>query len=384
VRVALVAETFLPAVNGVVNSVVRAADQLALRGHQPVVIAPSGGTFQTPGGFHVDVVRVRDVPLPRHPGVSIARPGQDLRAVLAEVAPDVVHLASPLILGWAAAAAAADLGIPAVSVFQTDLAGFLARYRVGLSQPLMWSALRRLHAMTALTLAPSSATAMQLRARGIGPVAVWGRGVDGYRFSPAHRSEALRTELGAPDTLLVGFVGRLAAEKRIELLEPISRLPGVRLVVVGDGPKRAALQRRMPRASFVGMQGGEELSRWMASFDVLVNPGANETFCQVVQEALASGVPVIAAAAGGPLDLVRHRDNGWLWAGQDPQTLAAHVEQLSVDREELHAAARRSRASVVERTWDRIGRELIEHYRQVLADTPHGAVRAPSPVRRAG
>jgi phosphatidylinositol alpha 1,6-mannosyltransferase len=220
--------------------------------------------------------------------------------------------------------------------------------------------------MTDLTLVPSTASAYELRARGIGPLAVWGRGVDGERFHPRHRSERLHRELADGDNLLVGFVGRLAAEKRVEMLEPITRLPGVNVVVVGDGPKRRSLERRLPNAEFLGLQTGGYLGRTMATLDLLVNPGADETFCQVVQEALACGVPVIAAAAGGPLDLVRHRDNGWLWAGDDPQVLAAQVASLRDDRAQLAQAARRSRASVASRTWTVIGDELIAHYRSVL------------------
>jgi phosphatidylinositol alpha 1,6-mannosyltransferase len=368
VRVALVAETFLPSVNGVVNSVVRVADHLTSRGHHVVVIAPAGGSdrFRTPSGHHVDVIQLPRVRVPGYSGLSIVRPGNDLRPVLTDVGPDLVHLASPLVLGWSAAVAAQHLGVPAVSVFQTDVSGFLRRYGMAAAAAPLWVGLRRLHGRTALTLAPSTWSAYQLRAHGIGPVAIWGRGVDADQFNPRHRSANLNRSFGGVGTLVVGFVGRLAAEKRVDRLEPITRLPGVQLVIIGDGPQRARLERLMPQAMFLGMQRGQSLARLMASMDVLVNPGADETFCQVVQEALCAGVPVIAAASGGPLDLVRHGDNGWLWAGGDPGMLAAQADSLRLDRRALAAAASRARASVVHRTWERIGDELIGHYRCVL------------------
>lgn len=356
----------MPAVNGVVNSVLRICDHLVERGHTPVVVAPSGNSFHTRSGARVDVVRVPGMAVPTYAGLTMARPGVDLHGVLSDIHPDVVHLASPLVLGRAGAVAARDLELPCVAVFQTDMSGFLQRYHCRVGAQALWSALRRLHNMTDLTLVPSTASAYELRARGIGPLAVWGRGVDGERFHPRHRSERLHRELADGDNLLVGFVGRLAAEKRVEMLEPITRLPGVNVVVVGDGPKRRSLERRLPNAEFLGLQTGGYLGRTMATLDLLVNPGADETFCQVVQEALACGVPVIAAAAGGPLDLVRHRDNGWLWAGDDPQVLAAQVASLRDDRAQLAQAARRSRASVASRTWTVIGDELIAHYRSVL------------------
>ena len=369
-RVALVAETFLPAVNGVVNSVVRVADHLATRGHEPVVVAPSGpdGSFETPRGHHIDVMVVPGMKVPAYAGLSIARPGLDLRPVLADLAPEVVHLASPLVLGWSGAVAADSLGIPSIAVFQTDMSGFLRRYRLGITSPALWAGLRRMHNLADLTLVPSTSTAYQLRAHGIGPLAIWARGVDSERFHPRHRSERLHRELAGIGNLVVGFVGRLAAEKRVDMLEPISRLPGVQLVIIGDGPKRASLERRMPHARFLGLQTGAELSRHLATLDLLVNPGADETFCQVVQEALASGVPVVAAAAGGPLDLVRHGENGWLWSGDDPTVLAAQIATLRRDRRELTAVAQRTRSSVVARTWARIGDELIGHYRSVIGN----------------
>jgi len=366
VRVAVVAETFLPAVNGVVNSVLRVCDHLAARGHEPIVVAPSGDAFQTPSGRWVEVVHVPGMRVPAYAELRMARPGVDLRPVLDEIGPDVVHLASPLVLGWAGAVAAGALEIPSVAVFQTDMSGFLRRYRLGASSPALWAGLRRLHNQTDLTLVPSTVSAYELRAHGIGPLAIWSRGVDGERFHPRHRSERLHRELGGIGNLVVGFVGRLAAEKRVDMLEPITRLPGVQVVIVGDGPKRAGLERKMPRAKFLGMKTGTELGRIMASFDLLVNPGADETFCQVVQEALASGVPVIAAAAGGPLDLVRHRENGFLWAGDDSTVLAAQVAALRNDRAQLTAVAQRTRSSVAHRTWATIGDELIDHYRDVI------------------
>ncbi|WP_279582591.1 glycosyltransferase [Fodinicola feengrottensis] len=142
--------------------------------------------------------------------------------------------------------------------------------------------------------------------------------MDGDRFSPEHRSQALRRELAPGGELLVGYVGRLAAEKHLELLEPVTLLPGVRVVIVGDGPARKALEHRMPQATFRGELRGADLSAAYASLDLFVHTGANETFCQSVQEALAAGVPAVAPAAGGPLDLVKDGQTGLLVRPDDP------------------------------------------------------------------
>lgn len=379
-KIALVAETFLPATNGVVNSVLRVTEELVDLGHTPVIIAPAGApdSVTTRSGTKVEVRTVPSLDMPGYKGLRISRPMVDLRPLLQDIAPDVVHLASPLLLGNAAATAADRLGIPSVAVFQTDLSGFLRRYRLGFAAPLMWAALRHVHNLSALTLAPSTATAAQLGAHGIGPVELWGRGVDGDRFNPRRRSTQLRRlNTRNRDDLLVGFVGRLAPEKRCELLAEVSRLDGVQLVVIGDGPRRAALQKLMPRAIFTGMLRGTELGKHVASLDLLVNTGADETFCQVVQEGLAAGVPVIAAASGGPLDLVEHRRNGWLWAGDDPKVLAAMVAARRDHRAELRQVARYARPSVEHRTWTALTEELVAHYRRVLGDLPP---RKPLPV----
>lgn len=381
VRVTLVAETFSPAVNGVVNSVIRVAGALADRGHEPIVVAPSGATFEA-GGHLVDVVRVPSVAVPGYRGLRMARPGLDLVPVLRELAPQVVHLASPAVLGEAAVRAANALAVPCVAVFQTDLSGFLRQYHLRAAGPLLWRWLRRLHNRADLTLAPSSTSAYQLRQHGIETLAMWPRGVDAELFHPRRRDEQLRASLtgGALGSILVGYVGRLAAEKRVEALAPVTRLPGVAVVVVGDGPRRQRLTRLMPQAQFLGLRRGEELARIVASLDLLVHPGADETFCQVVQEALCSGVPVVTAAAGGPLDLVRHGENGWLWAGGDHAVLAAQVAAIREDRAALAAAASRARDSVVGRTWDVVVERLLAYYTDVLTARA-GVVRDLSRLR---
>jgi phosphatidylinositol alpha 1,6-mannosyltransferase len=364
VRVAIVAETFRPAVNGVSNSVVRVLEHLGSTGHEALVVAPAPGPDSFDG---VPVVRARSFRPPMYRSVHVGRPRTPLAAVLREFDPDVVHLASPALLGHAGARAAAELGVPAVAVFQTDLAGYVSRYHLRPIRPLVWSHLRRLHGQCALTLAPSSASAWMLARNGIGPVARWGRGVDLDAFAPRHRSSRLRRILAPNGEVLVGFIGRLAPEKRVHLLGPITRLPGVRVVVVGDGPSRSTLQRRLPGAVFLGFRRGRELSEAFASLDVFVHPGAEETFGQAVQEALASGVPAVAPAAGGPLDLVRHGENGWLWAGDDPGLLCDQVASLCAEPELRARMGLRARISVLDRTWQRVGDDLLGHYRTVIA-----------------
>lgn len=368
-RVVIVTESFPPDVNGVAHCALQTARHLVDRGHLPLVVAPA--TAAGPGSG-VDtlapcpVVRVPSLPLPGYPQVRVALPSRRVAAAIAEHRADVVHLASPFVLGVRGMAAAARLGIPAVAVYQTDLAGY-ARTYVHAGEAAAWRRIRSVHAAADLTLAPSSASLRDLEAHGVPRVKLWPRGVDTVRFRPDLRDEALRRQLAPNGEMIVGYVGRLAAEKHIELLADVCRLEGVKVVVVGDGPSLPHLEQALPGAVFLGRRMGDELARIFASFDVFAHTGPFETFCQTVQEAMASGVPVVAPAAGGPLDLVAHGRTGFLVPPRDPAAVRDAVWSLAADpgmRASFGAAAR---AMVEGRTWAAVGDQLIGHYAAVLS-----------------
>jgi phosphatidylinositol alpha 1,6-mannosyltransferase len=363
VKIGIVTESFLPQINGVTNSVLRIMEHFRDCGHDAMVVAPGDGPAEYAGA---PVVRVPAVPLPVYRSFPIALPTRQVERALRDFRPDVVHLASPTVLGGMGAIAAQRLDVPAVAVFQSDVPAFVRRYRLGFTAPAAWSLLRWIHRHAALTLAPSSVVAWELEQRGFAPVARWARGVDVDRFNPAHRSELIRRHIAPRGEVVVGYVGRLASEKRVERLVRLADLPDTRLVIVGDGPLRSRLERRLTRARFLGFRTGGDLSATVASLDVFVHPGEAETFCQAVQEALASGVPVVAPAAGGPMDLVRHGVNGWLFPSGRPDLLRGAVAELSADATTRAAMSRAARASVEGRTWPRLGDELLRHYEGVL------------------
>jgi phosphatidylinositol alpha 1,6-mannosyltransferase len=307
------------------------------------------------------------VELPVVSSLPIGFPTRRLLNGLQDFRPDVVHLASPFVVGARGLAAARKLGVPSVAVYQTDIAGFAGSYGLGLTARAAWRWVCRLHSGAARTLAPSTWAAEALRERGVPRVHQWGRGVDTERFAPEHRDDALRAELAPRGELLVGYVGRLAPEKHIERLSALRDVPGVRVVIVGEGPQRPLLEEALPGAVFLGLRTGEELARIYASLDVFVHTGPHETFGQTVQEALASGLPVIAPATGGPVDLVTPGETGALVPPEDPTAIATAVAELAADptlRRRYSAAAR---ATVANRTWDTVGNELLAHYRSVLA-----------------
>ncbi|MFF7373348.1 glycosyltransferase family 4 protein [Streptomyces tricolor] len=366
-RVVIVTESFPPDVNGVAHCALQTARHLVDRGHHPLVVAPAPAPGSGPDrDAPCPVVRVPSLPLPGYPQVRVALPSRRLAAALVAHRPDVIHLASPFVLGVRGMAAAARLGIPAVAVYQTDLAGY-ARTYMGAGEAAAWRRIRSVHGAADRTLAPSSAAQSDLEEHGVPRVRLWPRGVDTVRFRPEHRDEALRRELAPNGEPIVGYVGRLAPEKHVELLSGACALPGVRVVVVGDGPSRPQLTEALPGAVFLGRRTGEDLARIFASLDLFVHTGPFETFCQTVQEAMASGVPVVAPAVGGPLDLVHHGRTGLLVPPCDAAAVQEAVRALAADPARRAAYGAAARATVEGRTWAAVGDQLLAHYDDVLA-----------------
>ncbi|MFI7385863.1 glycosyltransferase family 4 protein [Streptomyces sp. NPDC049813] len=365
-RVVIVSESFPPDINGVAHCALQTARHLAARGHEPLVVAPATADGpEADAGAPCPVIRVPSLPLPGYPQVRVALPSRRVAQAVAAHRAHVVHLASPFVLGARGMAAAARQGVPAVAVYQTDLAGY-ARTYMGAGEAAAWRRIRAVHAAADRTLAPSSAARHDLEAHGVPRVRLWPRGVDGHRFRPERRDPSLRAELAPGGELLVGYVGRLAPEKRVELLSRACGLPGARIVVVGDGPSRASLEGALPGAVFLGRRTGDDLARIFASLDVFVHTGPFETFCQTVQEAMASGVPVVAPAVGGPLDLVDHGRTGLLVPPLDADAVRDAVWSLAADPALRAAYGAAGRAAVAGRTWEAVGDQLVEHYADVL------------------
>ncbi|MFJ5960581.1 glycosyltransferase family 4 protein [Pseudarthrobacter oxydans] len=371
-RIAIVAESFLPLMNGVTHSILRVLEHLENRGDDVLVIAPSTLDGEAPGRVRgAEVLRLPAVPLAGYANVRVAMGGvYRVKRILADYAPDVVHLASPFVLGWRAAQAAHQLGIPSVAIYQTEVPSYAARYGVPFLENWAWNRVENIHLLATRTLVPSTFALNQLRGRGIPRVQMWRRGVDTARFSPEKRDDGWRASVAPGGQRIIGYVGRLAVEKQVEDLAALAGIPNTRLVVVGDGPQRAALEEALPDTVFTGFLGGEELARAVASFDLFVHPGEFETFCQTIQEAMASGVPVVATGRGGPLDLVENSRTGWLYEPGDLSGLRSHVLDLMGDDAKRRAFAAAAHASVQDRTWPVLCGELVRHYEQVIAAEP--------------
>ena len=365
-RIAIVTEAFLPQVNGVTNSVLRLLEYCKSEGYQVLVIAPESEGAPT----HHLGYPVKYVPsISMKKLIPVGMPNKKLEPLLEGFAPDVIHLASPIFLGHYVTKIAKRLGIPTVSVYQTDIAGFARHYGLTIAHGSLWRWVSRIHQNSDMTLAPSLWSCTALAENGVENVRLWKRGVNTTLFHPSKRDPQLAAMLSDEGKkTIVGYVGRLANEKRIEDLAILDNQANIQLVLVGIGPAELKLKRILPNAIFVGYQSGEALARYVATFDLFIHTGKHETFCQSIQEALAAGVVVIGPNSGGPVDLIDHGRTGLLIDTANPLHLLSAVEIL---RENQHLAQMKleARISVEHRTWDYINQQLIGHYLDAIAES---------------
>src|SRR6478609_4333212 len=366
-RVAIVSESFLPTVNGVTTSVLRVLDHLAAEGHEAIVICPDAGAPAEYAGF-----RIHQVPSIAYRQFPVGLPSPQVQRILSGFGPDVLHAASPFFLGAQAIAAANRLGVPSVAIYQTDVAGYARRNGLGVTAAIAWKYVRWVHQGADLTLAPSAASEYDLRIAGVTRVARWGRGVDLERYHPNKRrtpaAAALRERLSPDGETVVGYVGRIAPEKQVERLRALRGIGGVSLAIVGDGPSRDAVAhelRGIP-VTWLGRLGGDDLATAYAAFDVFAHTGSEETFGQTVQEAHASGLPVVAPRAGGPIDLVEHGVDGLLIPPSEDRMLRAAVAMLVGDGALRRRMGEAGRRAVLGRSWEVICGELMRHYERVI------------------
>jgi glycosyltransferase involved in cell wall biosynthesis len=359
-RIAVVTETYPPEVNGVALTLSRIVEGLRLRNHDIRLVRPrqlldaQGASPAAPSAAQMAPVVARPmaqaltagIPIPHYPHLRMGLPaGRFLKKLWSVDRPDIVHIATEGPLGWSALRVAVALQLPVSSDFRTNFHSYSKHYGLGwLNRPIM-AYLRKFHNRASCTMVPTAALGEDLRRFGFRNLEVVARGVDLAQFSPQRRSEALRQGWGvSPDDLVVACVGRLAAEKNLDLLiqsyEAIARqVQNARLLLVGDGPLRESLQRRCPGAIFAGQRSGTDLAEHYASADLFLFPSLTETFGNVTIEAMASGLPVVAFDYAAAAELIRPGAEGLLVPPGDQEGFIRAAVQLAVEE----TAARRAR-----------------------------------------
>lgn len=354
-RILYCTDTFLPEINGVTTVLATMRDGLRRRGHEVFIAAPG---YPAAGPDESQVHRLAAVPCPGYAQVRLSWPwGRGLERVFDGFEPDLVHLVTEGPLGLFGRRYARQAGLPVVSSFHTDFPRYAARYlgRYAVGPTRAW--LRRFHSAAAFTQTPSEATRDELVALGVPRPVVWGRGVDTAWFHPAHRRLPLRPPAGQPVRVL--HVGRLAVEKDVGTLVEAFRLAHAELgaeaefIVAGDGPEAGRVRGALPFAQHLGFLDRGTLASLYADADVFVFPSSTETCGLVALEALASGVPVIGADAGGIPGNVRHGLTGFLVSPGDAAGFARQIQVLVRDGEQRWAMHEAARAFAVGRDWSR-------------------------------
>lgn len=379
-RVAVVTETYPPEVNGVAVTLQQLVLRLQASNHQIQLIRPRQPLDHKERQAGADELLVRGLEIPRYPQLRLGMPMK--RALVAQWSrqrPDLVHVATEGPLGWSAVQAARQLRLPLSTDFRTNFHAYSQHYGIGWLRKPIAAYLRKFHNLADCTMVPSSDLLQDLCAQGFERLMVVARGVDAARFSPVHRSEALRAQWGvAPDQPVLLSVGRLAREKNLDLLVRSwqamrARQPDLKLVVVGDGPSRNALAQACPEALLVGAQSGDELARHYASADLFVFPSVTETYGNVTPEALASGLAVLAFDYAAAAELIRHGDNGLLAPRGDETAFLSSAMDMVNNPALVQRLRERGRATTLTQDWGQIARQVEAVWHQLLSARPPAA-----------
>lgn len=386
-RIALFTETFVPKVDGIVTTLCQTVRQLTSLGHEVLIFAPAGGVSEYE---NARIVGFKGRPFALYPHLTLALPRAFIRRAIADFAPDLIHVADPALLGiaglyYGGGSQGGAMHLPLVVSYHTDLPKYLHYYGLGFLEGPVWPILRARHQRATINLCTSAAMVDELRTHGIRNVALWPGGVDSDRFHPDRRCPRMRARLsdGHPESPLLVYVGRLSAEKGIESLRPmLEALPGARLALVGDGPHRKALERHfagMP-VQFMGFLLGDELAAAFASGDVFVMPSRTETLGLVVLEAMSSGLPVVAARAGGIPEMIEDSVSGYLY--DDDHAAVGRIRELLESPERRAVIGHCARVHSGRQSWKAATLLLLEHYRRACKDQPISCVPPRTRTRR--
>ena len=372
-RIALFSGNYNYVLDGANQSLNRLVGYLLEQGAHVRVYSPTTDTpaFEPTG----ELVSVPSLPIPFRPEyrLAVALPAS-IRRDLEAFAPNVVHISSPDVVAHRAVSWARRRRIAAVASIHTRFDTYLAYYHLQWFEPYARALLRRLYRRCEAIMAPAESTAAVLRAQRMNrDISIWARGIDRDRFNPERRDMKWRRGLGIrDDEVVIAFLGRIVVEKGLDVFAESVRALAARgiahrVLAIGDGPARSWFEQQMPEALFVGQQGGTDLARALASADILLNPSITETFGNVTLEALACGLPVVAADATGASNLVRHGESGML---VEPTDIDGFADALQAYAKDPKLRARHGAAGVAfARTmdWDRINSVVIRTYLRAIA-----------------
>ncbi len=370
-KIAIYAGTYVKDKDGAVRSIYQLVDSLRTSGHDVAVWSPDISPQEDPS---LEVHRVPSVPVPMYSdyrfGFCHNRIGQELD----RFAPDLIHISTPDMVGRKFLQYARKKGIPTGSAFHTDFPSYLSYYRLGFAEKLAWDYLVRFYNACDVVLAPNESTKLKLVSKGVRNIELWSRGIDRKLFDPARRSEKLRLSWSAEGKTVFIYAGRFVLYKDIEVVISLYRRfmeegygDRVRFVMIGSGPEEERMMRQMPEAVFAGYLTGESLPEAYASGDVFIFPSTTEAFCNVVLEALASGLPSVVSDEGGCMELVKRSRAGFVARAGDVDSFFTACLRLLQDGACLSDMKALGLEFVEDKLWSRINQVLIDRYEKMTA-----------------
>lgn len=367
-RVAVLTESFLPKVDGVSKTTYLTVRYLQETGREVLIFGPD---TSVPNIGNSEVVPLPSVSVPTATETRMALPIPYIAKRIQEFQPDLIHLASPALMTVSGMVIGRELNVPVVANYQTDLPGYAVHYGMPILEHPVRGWLRYLHNGCHINLVPSKMVGDSLKKHGFRRLRIWGRGVNIERFNPKNFSQEMRDKMlngRDPDSVLAIFVGRLANEKQVELLREVADVPGISLTIIGDGHMREEWETLFKGTGthFMGYMFKDELASAFVSADVFFFPGPNETFGQVVQEAMASGLPTVVTEKGAVGELVDEGHTGFV-VEHTRKAFAEAAQKLQEDRDLLAQMSRNARAIAETHPWSVVMAQLEQYYHEAIA-----------------
>ena len=366
-RIAYFTEVFLPKIDGVVTRLTRTLEQLKNLGHEALVFAP----HRPPENYQgYKVVRVPGIPFkPWYPELFLGMPRPRLVRELKKFNPDVVHVVNPVVLGLWGTAIAKQRNLPLLASYHTDVPQYVKHLNLSFLNSLSKNFLRDVHNQAHINLCTSVPMVRSAKGLGIKRVRLWPKAVDTELFSPKKYSKSMRSRLtgGHPERPLMLYVGRISFEKRIDwLYAPISQIEGAHLTIIGSGPAESYLKKRLKgtNTTFMGYMTGQELAKAYASADVFAFPSDTETLGFVAMEAMASGMPVVGARAGGIPDVIAHGRNGYMFTPGNLGEFSEYLQDLLFNPPLRQRLGKQARKDMEIWGWKASTESLIQYYQK--------------------
>ncbi len=381
-RIAIFSDTFLPQINGVTKTLSRMKDYMDKNAIDYKFMIPGE---QTTNNYFEQTISFQSYSFFLYPGCKVSFPHyQRVKEAMDGFRPDIIHLVTPFSLGLMGMKYARDNDIPIVSSYHTNFPQYLKHYNLQFLEPALWHFFRWFHSYSHINFCPSMDTLVLLKGKGIQDLEIWGRGIDVSRFSPDNRSEKIRSEYTDGREVILLYVGRLAPEKELDVLmaaADIMNKKGLkfRLVIVGDGPSRQSLEALdIPNVTFAGYKSGGELQEIYASADLFAFPSSTETYGNVILEAMASGLPVVAAGAGGVKENLVSMYNGIAFEPGSETDMASAMEVLISNENLRTRLGRNARTHSLSRNWDSVFAGLLRRYDEIINIWRHNRRNLPA------